>query len=72
MKFFISILFFSLLFPLSERYHTFYEVEEKLHEWEAEFSENQNPWPNYYPESGIIYQLYELGRTALYFTYDVD
>ena len=63
MKFFTSVLLCSLLFSLSERYHTFYEIEEKLHEWEVEFSENQNPWPSYYPDSGIIYQLYELGRT---------
>ena len=63
MKFFTSILLCSLLFSLSERYHTFYEIEEKLREWEVEFSEDQNPWPSYYPDSGIIYQLYELGRT---------
>ena len=63
MKFYISILLCSLLFSLSERYHTFYEIEQKLHEWELEFSDNENPWPSYYPESGIIYQLYEIGRS---------
>ena len=63
MKFYALILF-SLVFSLSERYHTFHEIEEKLHEWEVEFSDNSDPWPDYYPGSGIIYQLYEIGRSS--------
>ena len=63
MKFYVFI-FFSFLFCLSERYHTFYEIEQKLHEWESEFSANDTPWPTHYPESGIIYQLYEIGRSG--------
>ncbi|MDB4125850.1 M14 family zinc carboxypeptidase [Candidatus Marinimicrobia bacterium] len=54
------IILISCLFPLSERYHTFYEIQDKLVEWDSEFSSNENPWPQY-PDSGIIYQLYEIG-----------
>ena len=63
MKFYIPI-FVSFLFCLSDRYHTFYEVEEQLYEWNLEFGSNQSPWPTQYPESGIIYQLHEIGRSA--------
>ena len=64
---FIYTIVFQCLFsqsPLSERYHTFYEIEQKLHEWESEFSANGTPWPIHYPDSGIIYQLYEIGRSG--------
>ena len=47
--------------PLSERYHTFYEVEQQLLDWEDQFSNNDNPWPVQYPNSGIIYQLSQIG-----------
>ena len=57
------IILISCLFPLSERYHTFYEIQDKLVEWDSEFSSNENPWPQY-PDSGIIYQLYEIGAST--------
>ena len=51
----------SFIFCLSERYHTFYEVEQQLLDWEVEFSNNNSPWPAQYPESGIIYSLHQIG-----------
>ena len=44
MKFFTSILLCSLLFSLSERYHTFYEIEEKIIEWDEQFGDNIDPY----------------------------
>jgi len=63
MKFYLLI-FISFVFALSERYHTFYEVEDQLYEWNLEFGANESPWPTQYPESGIIYQLHEIGRSS--------
>ena len=60
MKFYFLILT-SFVFCLSERYHTFYEVEQQLLDWELEFSNNNSPWPAQYPESGIIYSLHQIG-----------
>ena len=60
MKFYFLI-FISFIFCLSERYHTFSEVEQQLFDWEIEFSENNSPWPAQYPGSGIIYSLHQIG-----------
>ena len=60
MKFYFLILI-SFIFCLSERYHTFSEVEQQLLDWEIEFSENNSPWPAQYPGSGIIYSLHQIG-----------
>ena len=57
----IIILLISCLFSLPERYHTFYEIEEQLLEWNEEFGNNQSPWPAQYPGSGIIYSLHQIG-----------
>ena len=60
---FISLLFNTLLFsqsPLSERYHTYEEIQEQLEIWDEEFGDNLNP-SMAYPESGIIYHLEEIG-----------
>lgn len=55
------LIFLAPLIPLSERYHTFYEVEQQLLEWDEEFGSNTNPWPSQYPGSGIIYELSQIG-----------
>ena len=60
MNFYFFILL-SFIFSLSERNHTFYEVEQQLLDWESEFSNNESPWPAHYPDSGIIYSLHEIG-----------
>ena len=60
MKFYF-LKFISFIFCLSERYHTFSEVEQQLLDWEIEFSENNSPWPAQYPGSGIIYSLHQIG-----------
>ena len=60
----ILFLFISCLFSLSERYHTFYEVEQQLLEWDEEFGQNSEPWPDYYPNSGVIYQLSQIGVSS--------
>jgi len=64
MIFLYIVIFLSFLFPLSERYHTFYEVENQLINWDLEFGNDNSPWPAQYPNSGIIYQLYEIGRSS--------
>ena len=48
--------------PLSERYHTYEEIHTQLLDWDAEFGNNPNP-TQYYPNSGIIYKLMEIGRS---------
>tara|TARA_B100000029_G_scaffold283078_1_gene276918 strand:- start:2023 stop:4254 length:2232 start_codon:yes stop_codon:yes gene_type:complete len=60
MKLYFFILI-SFIFSLSERYHTFYEVEDQLFEWDEEFGSNESPWPAQYPGSGIIYSLHQIG-----------
>ena len=60
MKFYFLV-FISFIFSLSERYHTFYEIEDQLFEWEEEFGSNESPWPAQYPGSGIIYSLHQIG-----------
>tara|TARA_B100000674_G_scaffold116075_1_gene87344 strand:- start:397 stop:2643 length:2247 start_codon:yes stop_codon:yes gene_type:complete len=61
MIFIVVLIISSAIMPLSERYHTFYEVEQQLLDWENQFSNNDNPWPAQYPNSGIIYQLSQIG-----------
>jgi len=58
------LIFFTPLFSLSERYHTFYEVEQQLQDWNIEFGANDNPWPAQYPGSGIIYDLSQIGVSS--------
>ena len=68
------------LFSLSERYHTFYEVEQQLLDWNLEFGSDDNPWPAQYPGSGIIYELTQIGESsrdslpiyAVKLSYDAD
>ena len=60
----VLIILTSLSFSLSERYHTFYEVEQQLLDWEEQFSNDDNPWPAQYPGSGIIYQLSQIGVSS--------
>jgi hypothetical protein len=65
----ISITFLVLLgllsaqYELSERYHTYDEVQSQLEAWDEEFGENYSPSPAY-PNSGIIYHLEEIGRST--------
>tara|TARA_B100000287_G_scaffold294361_1_gene277687 strand:+ start:624 stop:2870 length:2247 start_codon:yes stop_codon:yes gene_type:complete len=67
MKFFISLSFsLCILFSQSElstRYHTYNEIVDTLFYWNDLFSDNNNPSP-YYPGSGIIFQMEEIGRTG--------
>ena len=64
MIFLYILIFFVPLFSLSERYHTFYEVEQQLQDWDIEFGNNNNPWPAQYPGSGIIYELSQIGISS--------
>ena len=48
--------------PLSERYHTYDDIVDSLMIWEQNFSNNTSPSP-YYPNSGIIYQLEQIGES---------
>ena len=64
MIFIYILIFFVPLFSLSERYHTFYEVEQQLQDWDIEFGANDNPWPAQYPGSGIIYELSQIGVSS--------
>ena len=64
---------------LSERYHTYEEIQAQLAVWETEFGENPNP-SGAYPGSGIIYHLEEIGYStqdnlpfnAVRLSYDAD
>ena len=49
--------------PLSDRYHTYEDVDIQLSEWNLEFGYNENPSP-FYSGSGIIYHLIELGTST--------
>ncbi len=60
----ILLIITSFVLPLSERYHTFYEVEQQLLDWDEQFSNDDNPWPAQYPGSGIIYQLSQIGVSS--------
>jgi len=50
--------------PLSDRYHTYSEIDSILHEWDSLFGESgslSSPYPN----SGTIYKLMEIGTSTL-------
>ena len=50
--------------PLSERYHTYEEIDSILHVWDDQFGEYgsiSSPYPN----SGTIYKLIEIGTSEL-------
>ena len=77
-----SILVFLISFsfsesPLSERYHTYSEIQEKLFAWNEEFGNNLN---SSYPNGGIMYSLIEIGEShedefpfwAVKLTYNAD
>jgi len=61
MKLFFLILLCSLLVavsPLSDRYHTYEEIQAQLTAWNDEFGSSENP---NYPDGGIVYKLIEVG-----------
>jgi hypothetical protein len=64
---FIGCISLQLLFsesPLSDRYHTYDEIDSLLHEWDQLFGESgslSSPYPN----SGTIYKLMEIGTSTL-------
>ena len=64
---FIGFVSLQLLFsesPLSDRYHTYDEIDSLLHEWDGlygEFGSSSSPYPN----SGTIYKLMEIGTSSL-------
>ncbi len=68
MKFVFSIAFtLSIVLSHSElpsRYHTYEEIVDSLFHWNSLFSENTTP-SQYYPGSGIIYQMEEIGTTGM-------
>ena len=51
----ILLIITTFALPLSERYHTFYEVEQQLLDWDEQFSNDDNPWPAQYPGSCLLY-----------------
>ena len=56
-----------LLFSQSElpsRYHTYDEIVDSLFHWNSLFADNNTP-SQYYPGSGIIYQMEEIGQTGI-------
>ena len=59
MKFFNYIIILcSFVFTqdeLSSRYHSFYEIEEKIIEWDDQFGSNTNPYEIYPGDEGIIF-----------------
>ena len=63
----IGVASFQLLFsesPLSERYHTYNEIDSLLHQWDELFGESgsiSSPYPN----SGTIYKLMQIGTSTL-------
>ena len=61
---FLSILFCMILSqsPLSDRYHTYDDIVDSLMTWDENFSNNQSPSP-YYANSGIIYQMEQIGES---------
>ena len=48
---------------LPGRYHTYEEIVDSLFHWNSLFSENNSP-SQYYPGSGVIYQMEEIGTTG--------
>ena len=64
-KLYYSIFLFCLCLSQSElpdRYHTYNDIVDSLMIWEQNFSNNTSPSP-YYPNSGIIYQLEQIGES---------
>ena len=68
MKFLIYIsIIINVLFPqssLSERYTTFQELEQKINEWDQEFSSNNNPFSSIDNE-GIIFHHEIIGYSSI-------
>ena len=65
----LKIYFFTILLcfgicqsPLSDRYHTYNDIVDSLMAWNQNFSNNTSPSP-YYVNSGIIYQMEEIGES---------
>mgnify|MGYP000724626014 CR=1 FL=1 len=56
----ISIQFLCAESPLSDRYHTYQEIDSILHQWNEEFGDPENS-NSPYSDSGIIYKLIDLG-----------
>ncbi len=50
--------------PLHERYHTYDEIIVQLEAWNEEFGGLDTPYPDIYPESGIIYHLEQIGISS--------
>ena len=66
-KTFNIVIFFGVLFQflksdsvLSDRYHTYAEIDSILHQWDQEFGGENNP-NSPYPNSGTIFKLIDLG-----------
>ena len=60
MNYFIYFIFVlsSFLFSqneLSDRYHSYYEIEQKIIEWDEQFGNNVNPYEIYPGDEGIIF-----------------
>ena len=58
MKFFIYTILISsfiLTQELSSRYHDFYEIEEKIIQWDEQFGNNADPYEIYPGDEGIIF-----------------
>ena len=58
-----------LLFSQSElpsRYHTYDEIVDSLFHWNSLFADNNTP-SQYYPGSGIIYKMEEIGQSWVRF-----
>jgi len=51
----ILISSFILTQELSSRYHDFYEIEEKIIQWDEQFGNNTNPYEIYPGDEGIIF-----------------
>ena len=49
--------------PLIENYHTYEEIQEKLNGWNDDYGNVDNPQPQYYSNSGIIYKLEQIGSS---------
>ena len=65
MNIFLYIILFSIVLsnqsPLLDKYHTYEEVQQRLLDWNDLYGNTDNPQPNYYSDSGIIYKLEEIG-----------
>lgn len=59
----IGITFLNGQNRLNERYHTYDEIRDSLFAWDEQFGQNTEPSP-FYPNSGIIYHLEELGTST--------